>query len=227
MEEIRVLTVEDDPMVAEIHRNFISALEGFRIVGVVDDGRKAIEFIRTGEVRLVLLDIYLPGMDGVETLKEIRSQGGNVDVIVVSAARSTAVVNTALQAGAFDYIVKPFVFERVKASLESFRQVVDTLRNGPEEIDQQRIDRLLSDRSAKRVVSSLPKGLNPRMVERVEGVLNESDSPLSSEEMAELLDVSRITARRYLEFMVASGRAVMERVYQHVGRPVNKYSMIR
>lgn len=226
MKMIDVLIVEDDPMVAEIHRNFICSLDGFRVAAVVGNGLKALEFIEKGSVRLVILDIFLPGLGGVEILRKIRSSGKNIDVIVVSAARSISIVNEALQAGAFDYVVKPFVFERMQASLQSFRDLNSTVADGQREIDQYEIDNLLNSRNRKNLNSSLPKGLNPNMLEKVEEFLHSSDSPVSSEEMATLLNVSRITARRYLEFMVSSGRAIMERVYQDVGRPVNRYSLI-
>jgi len=226
MDKINVLIVEDDPMVAEIHRSFISALDGFHVAGSVGDGLKAIDFIRDHKVNLVILDIFLPGLGGVETLREIRGSGKNIDVIVVSAAKRTSTVNEVLQAGAFDYIVKPFVFERIKASLQSFQQVTSTITQGPTEIDQQDIDKLLNSRNRKNLNASLPKGLNPVMLEKVESMLNNSEKGISSEEMAGFLNVSRITARRYLEFMVASGRAAMERVYKDIGRPVNRYSSI-
>lgn len=227
METINVLIVEDDPMVAEIHRNFICSLDGFTVAGVVGNGLKALEFIEKSPVRLVILDIFLPGLGGVEILRKIRSSGKNIDVIVISAARSISTVNEVLQAGAFDYVVKPFVFERIQSSLQSLRDINCTVSEGPREITQKEIDELLNSRNRKNFKSSLPKGLNPNMLERVEDILNSNEEAVSSEEMATLLNVSRITARRYLEFLVVSGRAVMERVYQEVGRPVNRYSSVR
>jgi two-component system response regulator DctR len=120
MAQIDVLIVEDDPMVADIHQNFINSVENYRVAGVVDNGLKALDFLRRRPVRLVVLDIFLPGLDGMTLLEKIRESGENVDVIVVSASRDSSTVNRAIQAGAFDYIVKPFVFERIKASLQSF-----------------------------------------------------------------------------------------------------------
>lgn len=227
MEVIDVLIVEDDPMVAEIHRNFICSLEGFRVAGVIADGLNAMAFLEKNPVRLVILDVFLPGLGGVEVLRKIRSSGKNVDVIVVSAARSISTVNEVLQAGAFDYIVKPFVFERIQASLQSFRNLSSNVNDSSMEMDQQEIDNLLNSRNRKNLNTSLPKGLNPNMLEKVEEFLKGSEGPVSSEEMASLLSVSRITARRYLEFLVSSGRAVMERVYQDIGRPVNRYSLLK
>lgn len=227
MDYIDVLVVEDDPMVADIHQNYVNSVEGFRVVGMVDNGLKALDFLRKRPVRLVILDIFLPGLDGLGTLERIRESGSNVDVIIISASRDKATVNKTLQAGAFDYIVKPFAFDRMKAALQAFRQVVHRLTEGPNQVDQQDIDNLLLARNKKNVQAVLPKGLNPNVLEKVEALLTKVDKPLSSVETAEAIGVSRITARRYLEYLVASDKAVMEREYQEVGRPINKYELTR
>lgn len=227
MAYINVLVVEDDPMVAEIHQNFINSVENFRVAGIVNGGLKALEFIDRRSVRLVILDIFLPGLDGIATLEKIRERGGNIDVIVVSASRDVSTVAKAIQAGAFDYIVKPFVFERIRSSLLSFRQMMDHLKGSNQEIDQQAIDTLFQVRNRKHFDTKLPKGLNPHVFERLEAMLSEPNASLSSAEAAEALDISRITARRYLEYLVSTGKAVMEQEYHEVGRPVNKYSLMK
>lgn len=227
MEYVDVLVVEDDPMVADIHQNFINSVEGFRVVGVADNGLKALDFLKKRPVRLVILDIFLPGLDGVGTLERIRESGSNVDVIIISASRDKATVSKTIQAGAFDYIVKPFAFERIKAALESFRQMVHRFTEGPSQVDQQDIDNFLLARNRTRVQGTLPKGLNPDVLKKVEELLVSENRPLSSVETAEAIGVSRITARRYLEYLVASRKVFMERKYQEVGRPINMYSLIR
>ncbi|MEA3285033.1 MAG: response regulator [Synergistota bacterium] len=227
MDYIDVLVVEDDPMVADIHQNYVNSVDGFRVVGMVDNGLKALEFLRKRPVRLVILDIFLPGLDGLGALERIRESGSNIDVIIISASRDKATVNKTLQAGAFDYIVKPFAFDRTKAALQAFRQVIHRLTEGPNQVDQQDIDNLLLARNKKNVQTVLPKGLNPNVLEKVEALLTKIDKPLSSVETAEAIGVSRITARRYLEYLVASDKAVMEREYQEVGRPINKYELTR
>ncbi|HOO88104.1 MAG TPA: response regulator [Synergistales bacterium] len=227
MTYINVLVVEDDPMVAEIHQNFINSVDNFRVAGIVNNGLKALEFIERRPVRLVILDIFLPGLDGIATLEKIRERGENIDVIVVSASRDVSTVAKAIQAGAFDYIVKPFVFERIRSSLLSFREMMGHLKGTTQEIDQQTIDTLFQVRNRKHYDSKLPKGLNPHVLERLETMLSGTNVSLSSAEAAEALEISRITARRYLEFLVSTGKAVMEQEYHEVGRPVNKYTLMK
>ncbi len=224
-ELIDVLIVEDDPMVAAIHRQFVGAVEGFRVAGVVSSGQKALDFLKKHAVRLVILDIFMPGMDGLAVLEKIRESGSGVSVIIVSASRDTSTVNATLKAGALDYIIKPFVFDRIRSSLQSFQQRENRLNAGASQIDQEELDELLQVQKNDEPPISLPKGLNPQMLHQVEDLLRRAPAPLSSIETADALKISRITARRYLEYLVTSGKAVLEREYQKVGRPTNRYGM--
>ena len=224
-ESIDVLVVEDDPMVAAVHRQFIAAIPGFIVAGVVASGAEALEFLARHRVRLVLLDIFLPGMNGVETLQRIREMNSTVGVIVVSASRDTATVNAVLKAGAFDYIIKPFVFERIQNSLRAFQDLETRLNRGAAQIDQKELDRLLQKDQKEPRAKALPKGLNPQTLQQVVTLLGEAAAPLSAIETAAALNISRITARRYLEYLVAEGKAVMELEYQKVGRPTNRYRL--
>ncbi|WP_122504387.1 response regulator, partial [Bacillus velezensis] len=70
---------------------------------------------------LAMIDIYMPQLDGLETLKQIRARGHEVDIIAITAASDIETVRRVLQNGAFDYIVKPFKFERLKQALENYR----------------------------------------------------------------------------------------------------------
>ncbi|MBO5491880.1 MAG: response regulator [Pyramidobacter sp.] len=227
-EPIDVLIVEDDPMVAAVHRQFIAEIPGFVVAGVVSSGRDALEFLEKHQVRLVILDIFLPGMDGVATLQKIRETNSTVGVIVVSASRDTNTVNAVLKAGAFDYIIKPFVFERIQTSLRAFEQLETRLNKGAAQIDQQELDQLLQKQQNELTSDeNLPKGLNPQMLEQVIALLEASPAPMSAIETAQVLNVSRITARRYLEFLVSQRKAALELEYQKVGRPTNRYHLVR
>ena len=224
-EAIDVLIVEDDPMVAAIHRQFISAVPGFIVAGVVSSGQDALDFLQKHPVKLVILDIFLPGMDGVATLQKIRETNSTVGVIVVSASRDTTTINTVLKAGAFDYVIKPFVFERIQTSLRNFQQMENRLNRGSDLIDQKELDKLMQVQQKENQRDNLPKGLNPQTLQQVRNLLSRAPSPLSSIETAQALKISRITARRYLEYLVAAGEAVLELEYQKVGRPTNRYKI--
>lgn len=120
---------------------------------------------------------------------------------------------------AFDYVIKPFVFERIQTSLRSFQQLENRLNRGADQIDQKELDRLLQVQQKETSTNDLPKGLNPQTLQQVKNLLGHAASPLSSVETAQALKISRITARRYLEYLVAAGEATLELEYQKVGRP--------
>ena len=83
---IQVLLVEDDPMVAEFNRIYVNNVAGFRAVAVARDGQAALQIIRSQAIDLLLLDIFMPGLNGLELLTEIRSASLEIDVIFVTAA---------------------------------------------------------------------------------------------------------------------------------------------
>ncbi len=223
-DEIRVIIVEDDPMVSEIHKRFISSMTGFCISGSAPDGKKALALLKEIQADLMILDIFMPEMNGIETLRALRNLESKMDVIVVSAAQEIDTINAVIRCGAFDYIVKPYDFDRLRSSLESYRSFRERITMGPRSRTQEDIDGLyqLHSRISK---ASLPKGLNALTLEKVEDLLSGSNGPLSADQTATSLGVSRVTARRYLEFLVARGKATVERSYGEVGRPVNTYRL--
>jgi len=138
-----VLVVDDDFMVAEIHRRFVEQVDGFRAVGVARTGTEALSAARELRPQLILLDVYLPDMTGLEVLQRLRSEGDRVGVIMITAARELDTVKGALDGGAADYLIKPFEFPQLKAKLESFAARDDALESAGG-VDQSLIDSLLA-----------------------------------------------------------------------------------
>lgn len=125
----RVLVVDDDSASLEI---IIEALrwEGFQ-VKALSDSKKAVTEIKSWGPDLVILDVNMPGMNGIETLKEVRQQNHYVSVMFVSGHASTDAIIKGLDAGADDYIAKPFVplefLARVRAQMR-IKDLNDQLR---------------------------------------------------------------------------------------------------
>ena len=136
-----VLVVDDDFMVAEIHRRFVEQVDGFRAVGVARTGAEALSAARELRPQLILLDVYLPDMTGLEVLQRLRSEGDRVGVIMITAARELDTVKGALDGGAADYLIKPFEFPQLKAKLEAFAARADALESTGG-VDQSLIDSL-------------------------------------------------------------------------------------
>ncbi|GLH63848.1 response regulator [Parageobacillus sp. G301] len=222
----RVLLIEDDPMVQEVNRQFIEQVKGFTVVGIARNGMEGMQLIRKLRPDLVIIDIYMPHKDGLETLQEIRSEGYEVDVIAITAASDIDTVRRVLQNGAFDYIMKPFKFERLKQALEnyhSFRQML----NEKETLTQKELDALLQTTESQTFEprSGLPKGLNEVTLQKIVRYLRKQTEPVSAEEVAEGVGIARVTARRYLEYLEKKGVVTLDVQYGGIGRPVNRYMM--
>jgi two-component system response regulator DctR len=223
-----VLIVEDDPMVADLHKRFISTLEGFTPVGVAGKGTDALAILEQTDVDLVLLDIFMPGIDGLDLLRKIRAKGKNIDVIMITAGQEGAMIQEALRLGVFDYLLKPFEFERLKAALQKFRNHRLDMGSRKTSLDQGQIDALFSRRvDFNEIPQMLPKGIQENTLKKVLQVLESAREPLSVFEIAQLTGFSRVTVKRYVQFLLQSGRLSEETHYQEVGRPLCKYTFIK
>ncbi|ABO65883.1 MULTISPECIES: response regulator [Geobacillus] len=223
----RVLLIEDDPMVQEVNRQMIEQVNGFAVVGLAGNGEEGLRLIEELHPDVAVIDIYMPQLDGLETLKEIRARGHEVDILAITAASDIETVRRVLQNGAFDYIVKPFKFERLKQALENYRAFRQSLAE-KQSLTQAELDALRQ--TAERYVDplpELPKGLNEVTLEKVVTYLRQQCSPVSAEEVAEGVGIARVTARRYLEYLEKSGKVVLDVQYGSIGRPVNRYQLKR
>lgn len=221
---IRVLVVEDEPVAAEAHRLHVERVPGFAVAGVVHSGAEALRFCArraaAGEpVDLVLLDFYLPDTHGLEVCRALRAAGSSVDVIAVTSARDLAVVRSAVSAGVVQYLLKPFTFAALRDRLEAyarFRRGAD--RPGAAVVGQGEVDELLGVLRTPGD-AALPKGMSEATLRVVTTALGEAADGLSAAAVADRTGVSRVTARRYLEYLADSGLAVRRPHYGQVGRP--------
>ncbi len=113
----RILIAEDEPRISAFVQRGLEAA-GYATV-VVDDGERALEIALDGQVDLVLLDVGLPSLDGFEVLRHLRGQGSAVPVIMLTARSSTRDTVEGLDAGANDYVPKPFTFDELLARVRS------------------------------------------------------------------------------------------------------------
>lgn len=221
---ISVLVVEDDFMVAKVHRRVVERVPGFVVLDCAYNGADALAKVAAGRPDLVVLDMYLPDISGLEVLRGIRGAGVGTDVIVISAAREAETVREALRAGAVDYLVKPFRVERLTESLQDYRQYRDEL-GGAGDLAQEEIDRLLGRPARPGPAAAGAKGIDPATLGRVLGALKGAGRALTGDEVAALSGVSRTTAHRYLRHLAAGGQVRAEPVYGSVGRPELLYRL--
>ncbi len=214
-----VLIVEDSPAVAALHRRLVDAMPDFLAVAVVSDGEAAYRAVLTMQPDLAIVDLTMPGGDGLTFLRRIRHEGLPLEVIVVTASRDAQTVRETMHLGVVDYLVKPFAPERLRQSLSAFARRVRTLRRP--QLAQDEVD-LVQSTGAMRM-QRLPKGLKRSTLAAVRVALEASPGPLSADEVGQRIGVARVTARRYLEYLEVIGAAKVERECKGPGRPRNRY----
>lgn len=221
---INVLVVEDDPMVADLNRGYLKMIDGFALAGVLHNGFDALEFMDKHPVSLLLLDVFMPGLDGLSLLQEVRTRYPNVDVIMVTAARNSGDIQAALRLGAIDYIVKPFVFERFQSALTNYRERV-ILLSDEKELSQAAIDSRIFAKGSR--AAKVPKGIENETLQRIRAIVKQQDKPFDVQELVPVINLSRISLKKYLDYMVEIGDLYSELAYRGQGRPVTLYQYSR
>ncbi|MET9549089.1 MULTISPECIES: response regulator [unclassified Streptomyces] len=222
----RVLVVDDDFMVAKLHSRYVAAVAGCTVVGAAHTGAEALGAAERLRPDLVLLDVYLPDMDGLAVLRELRAAEERdpgrrpVDALFITAARDARIVRAALRAGALHYLIKPFNQAALQEQLRHVAAVRARL-DGLGQARQEDVDQIFGTRPPGS--RELPKGLAAHTAELVEQTLREHPGGLSASECAAAGSLSRVSARRYLEFFVDTGRAEVTLRYGGTGRPERRY----
>lgn len=218
---IRVLIVEDDPMVAELNRRYLERLDGFCLAGMVRNAPDALELLHHREVDLVLLDIFMPGTNGLELLSSIRQARLGVDVILVTAARDSVSLQTALRHGAVDYLIKPFQFSRFQFALQAYRRRVRLLDQTA--LSQEDLDSHLFPSRDAAEEGELPKGLDRNTLKIVWDAIRTRSDEFTVEDLSQQVTLSHVSLRKYLRHLQALDLLAVETTYGSIGRPVSRY----
>ncbi|MCC0094259.1 response regulator [Streptomyces flavotricini] len=216
---VRVLVVEDDPVAADAHALYVGRVPGFTAVGAVHSLAGATRVLERTRVDLLLLDLTLPDGHGLRFARGLRASGHPVDVIVVTSARDLAVVRESVSLGVVQYVLKPFAFPTLRERLLRYAEFRAT---AGEAAGQGDVDRALAALRAPGP-AELPKGLSAPTLDRVGALLRAAPEGLTAAGAAGAAGISRITARRYLEHLVDTGRADRTPRYGQVGRPELHY----
>jgi response regulator of citrate/malate metabolism len=218
---IRVLVVEDEPVAAEAHEQYVDRTPGFRTVAVAGTGAAALEALRRTAVDLVLLDMNLPDAHGIELCRRIRGAGVDVDVLAVTSARELSTVRAAASHGVVGYLLKPFTYPALRDRLVAYADYRARVTGGGDATGQADVERVL-DTVRTSGPSPLPKGMGPDTLDAVVSAVRGADG-ISAAEVAGRIGASRITARRYLEYLADGG--LVDRVprYGGAGRPEYEY----
>jgi response regulator of citrate/malate metabolism len=225
--QARTLVVEDDPVVATVHRGFVESHPRFVVVGEARTGADALRLASALRPDLVLLDLHLPDIGGLDVLQRLRTlPGPPVDVVATTAVRELDSVRQAMAGGVVAYLVKPFTSAALRARLDEVWQRREDVRRAQDTLDQDEVDQLLA---GPRAADRLPKGLSGRSRDLVREALARLCGAVgvardaSAAEVAEAVGMSRVSARRYLEHLVTEGYAQVTPRYGATGRPENRY----
>ncbi|MET7304090.1 response regulator [Embleya sp. NPDC005575] len=218
---IRTLIVEDDPVLAEAHAVFTGRVPGFEVVGVTGSGTEALRLLSTRRVDLVLLDLYLPDLHGLDLCRSMRGQGHDADVIAVTSARDLRLVRSAVSLGVVQYLLKPFSFAAFRERLDGYaeyRRRIGEAGTAPTATGQREVDQAFAALRRTSDAAPLPKGLAAATFEAIVAHLS-TGAVTSAADIAEAVGISRPTARRYLDHLSARRLVSREPRYGGAGRP--------
>jgi two-component system chemotaxis response regulator CheY len=118
----RLVIVDDNPVAREVLRGLIRQDSALRVVGEATDGRSAVECIRKLHPDLVCLDILMPGIDGLEVLRQLRAGSTDARVLVVSGSATPAIVQEVRALGCSGFVVKPLTATKLLAAIQGALQ---------------------------------------------------------------------------------------------------------
>lgn len=212
----RVLIVDDDFRVGALHAEMVNALPGFQALEPVQDPRVVPKVVAAQKPDLVLLDLYLPHVSGLELLPAL-----GVDAIMISAATEPENISQAISRGALSFIIKPFGAKTLSSKLKGWARYRRQLE-GAGQLDQQGIDRLY--KTLQGVDDAAAAGASAAPTEQaVLACVKQAAQPMSVAEVAEAVGVARATAQRYLAALVSNEALELQLGYGTRGRPEHRY----
>ena len=236
MSDIRVLVVEDEPVASAAHAAYVGRMAGFMLAGTAPDGQSALrllgELAAAGEpAELVLLDMNLPDLHGLDIARRMRASGILADIIAITAVREVAIVRSAVAIGVVQYLIKPFTFATFEDKLSSYRLFRQQLASpgsgaGRSGASQSEVDQAFASLRAPSEMP-LPKGLSASTLDSVRDYLKRHSGSVSATEVMAAVGMSRVTARRYLEYLADAGIVSRAPRYGTPGRPENEYGWKR
>ena len=217
---MKILIIEDDPMVAMIHKEYFKRKEISNDLNHVSTLEEAKEFLETSDTDLIILDNYLADGQGIEFLPELKGY----PIIMITAANDVQTVEAALTNGVVDYLVKPFTYERFSQAIDKVQDYMKLLSK--EKINQDLIDDYLNSGRVEEEEDSLPKGLSRITLKKVLENIKEQETGFTTQQVADALDISRITIRKYLNHLVNINVLSEDAEYYTSGRPVSVFTVV-
>lgn len=222
----KVIIVEDDSMVAALNRQFLAAFDELTVVGEFRNGLEALEFLRRNPVDLVILDYYMTVMDGRELIVACHDEKIHLDFIMITAANQSDDISDIVHLGVVDYLVKPFTRKRFGTAISHYLELKGRMQSTSGRLSQEEIDRVLVRNTPPEREEILEKGLQKETLERIRLFLREyKEEEFTCNQLANKVGLSRITVRRYMNYLLTKDEIVSCVDYSTGGRPAIKYRM--
>lgn len=217
---MKVLIIEDDPMVAMIHQEYFKrkALD-FKTIHAISL-EEAQRYLEKNNVDLIILDNYLSDGQGISFLPKLKGY----PVVMITAANDINTVESALTNGVIDYLVKPFTYERFSQAIDKVRDFTSLMSQ--EKVSQDMIDEYFSYSKENEVMGELPKGLSKITLKKIIENLRDRAKGFTTQNIADATDISRITIRKYLNYLVDVGILSEDADYYTLGRPVSIFKVV-
>ena len=224
----RVIIVEDEPEIARAAKASVEKNPDFQVKAIFSNGQEALNYIWLNHVDLIILDLFMPQVNGKEFLYRLRKESLPVEVIVITAANTTENIREVLPFGVVDYLLKPFTEARFAEALDRFHQryqIINAMSGG---LDQTRIDAMFASASVGegvlRRAKLEEKGLESDTYQALLAFLQTyADKSFTAEMLAQQAGLSKVSVRWYLNGMIEA-REVRSDVAIHAERgPVMTY----
>ncbi|MBU5434690.1 response regulator [Pseudoflavonifractor sp. MSJ-37] len=223
----RVIIVEDDPDIARSTKRSVEKEADFQVTAIFSNGQEALNYIWLDPVDLIVLDLFMPQMNGKEFLYRLRKEDLRTEVIVVTGDNDAGNIRDALPFGIVDYLLKPFTAARFSEALERFvqrHQIINAMGG----LDQSGIDAMFSDPAqhseASRLARLEERGLDPAAYQAILDFMDAApDTGLTAEELAKAGGLSKVAVRRYLNEMLEAKHIVSGVEMGGGPRPVMRY----
>jgi len=222
------IIIEDDPMVAQINRQYMQQIKDFCVDAIFEDAQNALDYMQKNIVNLVLLDVFMPGMNGIALLRKMRADKIKCAVIIITAATEMTTVHEALRLGVIDYLIKPYSFDRFKNAIQKYITRMNLLNSGTK-ANQEVIDQLLVNSAGYQSTTNnkLEKGLNAQTLDSILSHLKKMPGKEHTcETLSKAANLSKVTIRRYLNYLIETGKVSSSIDYETGGRPRIIYNLL-
>lgn len=221
----KVIIIEDDPMVAAINKQYIEKTRGMNVVATFHNSQDAWDFIQQKLVDLVILDLYMPDMTGLNFLHLLRKHNLPIEIIMVTAANDSDNIQNAIRLGIIDYLIKPFDFERFQLAIDKYLMKCKLL-NTNIAFTQDDVDSLVTLQQTQKssISKEMQKGIQEITLRSLLTILKQATpNSLTCEDLAKTTNLSKVTVRRYMNYLIEQNQVISEMDYSTGGRPSIHY----